>query len=73
MDGPHPDIQAPKDLTIAQSVLITVSEEQSWMLTTKLASMQVLESPDPMLKSCQDSGSSKLDLVKELKLEITFG
>jgi hypothetical protein len=47
--------------------------ELSWMLIIKLACIQALRFQEQMLKSCLGNGNSKLDLVKEFQLEITYG
>jgi hypothetical protein len=48
-------------------------EELLWMLTIELASMQVLRSQEPMLKSCQANGNSKLDPASVLNQLTTSG
>jgi hypothetical protein len=71
--GPTTDTQALRDPTIAPSVPTFPSVAQFQTLTTKLVSTLESKFQALMLRSCQDSGNTKLDQSMEFLSEINSG
>ena len=73
LDGPTMATQELRVLTIVQSVLQTASAASLLTCITRLACMLASTSQELMLRLCQASGSTKLDLAAESTLETTCG
>jgi len=72
MDGQSLVTQDHKDHTIAQLAVMCASEEPSLMHITRRAYMLDSKYQELIPKSCQDNGSSRLDLALVLRWVITF-
>merc|ERR1712226_1082476 len=73
LDGHLMDTQAHRDPTTAQLVPMSALDESSQTHITVPASQLESTFPVPMLRLCQASGSSRLDLAPVFPSEITFG
>lgn len=72
-DGPSRDTQDPRDLTTALSAPTTSTVETSSKLTTEPVFTPASRSLAPTPRSCPPSGSSRLDLARELRWVISSG
>jgi len=67
------DIQKDKDNIIVELVLQMLTEEKSLKKLIKLSFMLDYKSQESMLKLLHLNGNTKLELLKELNVEITCG